>query len=113
MCIFLDNDMVLGNLFIKLIEREIEEIEFEKVYDFVYYVASKLNETDNALILVSREGIMKFVDYYADFIQVDDQASKIIITKREESLQCFKIRYEESGRKFSSSFDFALEQLAA
>ena len=113
MCLFLDNDMVLGNLFIKLIEREIEEIEFEQVYDFVYYVASKLNETDDALILVSREGIMKFAEYYADFIKVDEESSKIMITKKKESLNCFRIRYGDSGKKFSDSFDYALEQLAA
>ena len=113
MCIFLDNDMVLGNLFIKLIEREIDEIEFEKVYDFVYYVSSKLNETENALILVSKEGIMRFAEYYADFITVDDMLSKITITKREESLNCFRIRYEESGKEFSDSFDYALAQMAA
>lgn len=113
MCVFLDNDMVLGNLFIKLIEREIEEIEFEKVYDFVYYVSSKLKETDDALVLVSREGIMKFVEYYADFIEVDDKLSKIIITKKEESLSCFKIRYEEGGKEFSDSFNYAIEKLAA
>lgn len=113
MCVFLDNDMVLGNLFIKLIERKIDEIAFEKLYDFVYYVSSKLNEAENVSILVSKEGIMRFVEYYEDYIKVDETQSKIIITKKEESLACFKKRYEDNGKEFSDSFDYALDQLAA
>lgn len=113
MCVFLDNDMVLGNLFIKLIERNIDEIAFEKLYDFIYYVSSKLNETENATVLVSRDGIMKFAEYYADYIEIDETFSKIIITRSEESLICFKKRYEDNGKEFSASFDYALNKVAA
>ena len=113
MCVFLDNDLVLGNLFIKLMERQIDEIDFERVFDFVYYVSTKLNETENATILVSRDGIMNFADYYADYVKIDETASKIIITRSEESLDCFKKRYEDNGREFSDSFDYAIEMIAA
>lgn len=113
MCVFLDNDLVLGNLFIKLIEREIDEIEFDKLFDFVYYVSSKLNESENATVLVSRDGIMKFAEYYADYIEIDETFSKIIITRSEESLNCFKKRYEDNGREFSDSFEYALDRLVA
>lgn len=113
MCVFLDNDMVLGNLFIKLIERQINEIAFEKLYDFVYYVSTKLNEKENTTILVSKEGIMRFVEYYEEYIKVDETQSKILITKREESYACFKKRYEDNGKEFSDSFDYALDKLVA
>lgn len=113
MGVFLDNDLVLGNLFIKLIERQINEIEFERLFDFVYYASARLNETGNVTLLVSREGIMKFADRYAAYIMIDETASKILITRNEESLACFRKRYEENGRDFSASFDFALDQLVA
>lgn len=113
MCRYLDNDVVLGNLFIKVIEKELKEITFEKIYDFVYYASVKLNEKENTMILVSRDGIMNFVGLYSDFIEIDEEEEKIIITKREESLVCFRNRYEDNGKDFAASFDFALEQIAA
>lgn len=110
---FLDNDVVLGNLFIKVIEKEMDEITFNKIYDFVYYVSLKLNEKENTTILVSKDGIMNFVEMYQDFIQIDESEEKIIITKREESLTRFRNRYEDNGKEFEASFDFALEKIAA
>ncbi|MCM1262001.1 MAG: hypothetical protein NC313_04700 [Butyrivibrio sp.] len=110
---FLDNDMVLGNLFIKVIEKEMNEITFEKIYDFVYYASIKLNEKENTIILVSKEGIMNFAELYKDFIQIDEEEKKIIITSKEETLICFRNRYEDNGKDFAESFDFALEQIAA
>ena len=113
MCRFLDNDVVLGNLFIKVIEKEIYEITFNKIYDFIYYVSTKLNEEENTIILVSKEGLMNFVEHYTEFIIVDENEEKIVITKKEESLKCFRNSFEDYGKKFAESFDFALEQIAA
>ena len=55
MCKYLDNDVVLGNLFIKVIERELDKITFNKIYDFIYYASLKLNVEEETYILVSRE----------------------------------------------------------
>lgn len=113
MCRYLGNDMVLGNLFIKVIEREMNEITFEKIYDFIYFSSIKLNEKENTTILVSRDGIMNFAEIYAEFIEIDESEEKIIITKSEELLICFRKRYEDNRKEFADSFDFALEQIAA
>lgn len=110
---YLDNDMVLGNLFIKVIENKMDEITFEKIYDFIYYTSVKLNEKENTTILVSKDGIMSFAELYKDFIQIDEEEMKIIITRKEESLICFRNRYEDNGKDFAESFDFALKQIAA
>ena len=42
MCRYLDNDVVLGNLFIKVIERELDEITFNKIYDFIVLIIGGL-----------------------------------------------------------------------
>ena len=110
---FLDNDVVLGNLFIKVIEREMEEITFNKIYDFIYYASLKLNEKENTIILVSKDGIINFVEMYQEYIQMDESEEKIVIKKKEESLERFRNRYEDNGRKFAESFEYALEQIAA
>lgn len=110
---FLDNDVVLGNFFIKVIEKEMDEITFNKIYDFIYFASLKLNEKENTTILVSREGIINFVEMYEEFIQMDETEEKIVITKRKESLERFRNRYEDNGKEFAESFDYALEQIAA
>lgn len=110
---YLDNDMVLGKLFIKVIERKMDEITFEKIYNFIHCASIELNEKENTTILVSREGIINFAELYKDFIQIDEEEKKIIITHREESLFCFQNRYEDNGKDYAESFDFALKQIAA
>lgn len=109
---FLDNDVVLGNLFIKVIEREMDSITFNKIYDFVYYVSTKLNEEENTTILVSKEGILNFAEIYQDYIRIDENEEKIVITNK-EALTCFKRRYEDNGKEYAASFEYALEQIAA
>lgn len=110
---YLDNDVALGNLFIKVIEKEISDLTFNKIYDFVYYVSSKLNEEENTIVLVSKDGILNFVEMYREYIMVDENDERIIITKKEESLKCFKRRYEDNGKEFAASFDYAIERIAA
>lgn len=113
MCRYLDNDVTLGNLFIKVIEREIADLTFNKIYDFVYYVSTKLNEEENTTVLVSRDGIFNFVEMYSEYISLNENEERIIITKREESLKCFKRRYEDNGKEFAASFDYAIDCIAA
>ena len=108
---FLDNDVVLGNLFIKIIEREMKEITFDKIYDFIYYVSLKLNEKENTTILVSKEGIINFVEMYQEYIKMDELEEKIIIKNEKEILKRFRNRYEDNGKKFVDSFEYALEQI--
>jgi len=110
---YVDNDVVLGNLFIKVIEREINEITFNKIYDFIYFTSLKLNEKEDTRILVSRDEIMNFVARYKDLIRVNEQNDSITIMKKEESVACFKIRYEENGEEYAEAFDYAMNQLAA
>lgn len=115
MCRFLDNDMVLGNLFIKVIENEMSEITFNKIYDFIYYASLKLNEEENTTILVSRDGIMHFAELYREFIILDADEEKITIKNASEdaSLVCFRRRYEDNGKEYASVFDFAMSQIVA
>ena len=115
MCRYLDNDMVLGNLFIKVIEKEMKEITFNKIYDFIYYASMKLNEEDNTTILVSKDGIMHFAELYRDFIELDADEERITIrsASESESLMCFRRRYEDNGREFAEVFDFAMSQIDA
>lgn len=112
MCRYVDNDVILGNLFIKVIEQELDEITFNKIYDFVYYTSLKLNEEENTLILVSRESIMSFVECYKELICIEKEDS-IKVMKKEESIQCFKNRYEENGEEYADAFNYAMLRLAA
>lgn len=113
MCRYLDNDVVLGNLFLKVIERDLEEITFNKIYDFIYYTSAKLNENEETILLVSREGIMNFVEIYAEFVEVDEDTDTIKIIKSAESAECFNKRYRENCEEYIKAFDFAINQVAA
>lgn len=113
MCRYLDNDVVLGNLFIKVIERELDEITFNKIYDFIYFTSLELNKEEETIILVSKDGIMSFVDAYREFIEVDETTDSIRIIKKQESIICFEKRYKEIGEEYEDAFDFAMNQLAA
>lgn len=113
MCRYVDDDIVLGNLFIKVIEKEIDEITFNKIYDFIYYTSLKLNEVENTLLLVSRDKIIDFAERYREFIQVDESGETIMIRNREKSIKCFKKLYQESGEEYAAAFDYAMDRLAA
>lgn len=110
---FLDNDVVLGNLFIKVIERKMDSITFNKIYDFVYYASTKLNEEENTTILVSKDGILNFVEFYRDYIEIDETEEERIVIRRKEVLNFFKRRYEDYGKEYAASFEYALQQIAA
>lgn len=113
MCRYLGGEMVLGNLFIKLIEKEIEELTFNKLYDIIYYTSVKLNEEENTLVLVSRDEIICFAEMYDEFIEINESGDKIKLKKKEELVKCFKARYEQMGREYMPAFEFAFEQIAA
>lgn len=113
MCRYLDNDVVLGNLFIKVIERELDEITFNKIYDFIYYTSVELNKDEDTIILVSREGIMEFAETYAEFIKIDENTDTIKIINRQESIDCFEKRYKENGEIYEAAFNYAMNQVAA
>lgn len=113
MCRYLDGDMVLGNLFIKLLENEMEELSFDKLYDFIYYISVELNQQENTLVLVTKNEIMNFAEKYNEFVDIDEDEEKIILKKKEESKQCFINRYKKMGEGYMRIFDFAFKQMVA
>lgn len=113
MCKFLDNDIFLGNLFIKLIEKKVTEIEFTKIFDYVFYVSKKLSEKVDTIVLVSKERLEYFIDKYNDSIQIRECDEKIMITNQAKILDCFKRRYESYSTDFADALNSAVENLAA
>lgn len=79
MCRYLGNDFLLGKLFEKVAERKIQSLTFNKLYDILYYTSVKLNQSEDTLLLVTRNGILHFAEIYQDFIEIDDSEEEITI----------------------------------
>lgn len=108
MCKLLDNDIFLGNLFVKLIEKEKMEIEFKKIFDYVYYVSKKLNEKQDTVILVTRDKLEFFINKYCDYIHVTENEKMICIKNKELALRCFMQRYGAYVGEFEKELDEVL-----
>lgn len=81
---YLGNNAILGNLFEKVAKKEMESITFNKLYDILYYASVELNEKEQTVILVNREGIFNFIEIYQDSISVDETDEKIVILNKEK-----------------------------
>ena len=113
MCLYLGNDIVLGNLFLKLVEKEITEIACEEIYDFLYYVSSKMNEKQNTVLLVSKEGIYNFIKMYNGFLQLKDDRKHIEITNKEGIKENFPEFYGCYVEKYRDYFLNAINLIDA
>ena len=84
MCRYFGNDFILEKLFQKVVEKEINDLTFNKLYDILYYVSIQLNREEETLLLVTRNGILSFAEIYSDFIDVDEDSDTIKIKKKDE-----------------------------
>ena len=84
MCRYFGNDFILEKLFQKVVEKEINDLTFNKLYDILYYVSIQLNREEETLLLVTRNGILSFAEIYSDFIDVDEDSDIIKIKKKDE-----------------------------
>lgn len=87
MCRYLGNNEVLGSLFEAVVKFQRESITFNKIYDILYYASIELNEKEQTVILVDREGIYNFVELYNDSIIVNETEDSInILNKKKVSM---------------------------
>lgn len=107
MCRYLDNNILIGNLLIKFLEKDIEVVSFQKIYDFLYYTSLKLNEDENAVILASKESIYNFVDQYRNLLQISENNDSIKILHIQDSLKRFRACYEKYGKAYADAFKYA------
>lgn len=84
MCRYLGNNIVLGSLFEAVVKCEKDSITFNKIYDILYYASVELNEKEQTVILVDREGIYNFVELYNDYIIVNETEESINILNKEK-----------------------------
>lgn len=111
MCRYMGNDFILGKLFEKVAEKEINNITFSQLYDILYYTSVKLNRTEETVLLVTRDGILNFAEMYNDFITIDESSDKIIITNKEK-ISTFSAIFDRDDN-LDKVISYAIEQACA
>ncbi len=67
MCKIIDSELVIGNILIELLEKDIKTIEFEKIIKFEEKLSKKLNKLDYYTTFSIQE-LSKFEENYSFFI---------------------------------------------
>lgn len=113
MCQFIGNDIVMGNLFIRLIDAKKESIQFNQIYKFIYYASVNFNKKEKTKLLTSYYEIHNFVRSFSNYLYIDEEEKKITITIPKEKIPDFKIELESCYMidDFREFFDEAMLQL--
>lgn len=107
---FLNNDIVIANLLIKLIEKDITNIMFFDIYNFSYFIHFYLSHNTDMteMIMVSKDDIIKFVDMNTE---LEINGEMISIIDKEILIEKIKNNYSNNENLFEKAFDFAFSKV--
>ena len=107
---FLQPSIVIGNLLIKLIRKEIFQVSFFDIYNFFYYVHEYLSYNSTAtMIMGSRDNITEFVESYNQYISLAGERIEII--NANNLIELLTSRYTLSIDMYNDSFNYAFSKM--
>ena len=107
---FLQQSIVIGNLLIKLIHKEIFQISFFDIYNFFYYVHGYLSQNSTAaMVICSKDDIFQFINNYSGKLRV--YSEKIDIIQDLDLLNDLTDKYKISEKITLEAFDFSFSHI--
>ena len=107
---FLHTDVIMGNLFIRVLKQGIRSLTFFDIYNFFYYVHGYLSQNSTAaMVICSKDDIFQFINNYSGKLRV--YSEKIDIIQDLDLLNDLTDKYKISEKITLEAFDFSFSHI--